>query len=73
MLQIPISRERLEEKRAELAANGITLTGDIGVIDSHGVRAVYSYDGTTLSVEVKGKPFLVSKSYVEGKIKEWLS
>lgn len=54
------------------SSQGIELTGTEGTIEKMGVKAGYTYDGETLTVEVLEKPFLVTKEFVEDRLKEWL-
>ena len=54
------------------SSQGIHLTGPTGTIEKMGVKAGYVYDGETLTVELLEKPFLVTREYVEEKLKEWL-
>ena len=55
------------------SSQGIELSGPTGTIEKMGVKASYAYDGETLTVELIEKPFLVTREYVEGKLKEWLA
>lgn len=72
MLQVPMTREQYNSKVAELAGKGIELAGDRGSVDQSGVTVAYEYDGATLTLDVRHKPFLVTTSYCEAKLREWL-
>lgn len=70
-MNIPITPEQLEAKRASLAANGINIVGDSGEVKSHGCIVDYSYDGATLALTVKHAPWPLSVYYVERHIETY--
>ena len=45
--------------KAELASEGLPLSADHGIVTHSGVTAAYSYDGTTITIDLqKTPPFL---------------
>jgi hypothetical protein len=73
MIQVAMTPAQFDAKRDELLAEqGINLVGMQGSISKSGVGATYTYDGATLKVVITKKPFLVSESYCENKLLEWL-
>jgi hypothetical protein len=71
---IPLTPAQFEAKKAELHANGVSITGPTGKLSHDGVNLSYSYDGVAaLTVVVTSKPFLVPESLVAGKIRDWFS
>jgi hypothetical protein len=72
MIKATLTPDQLEEKRAELkTTEGITLVGNGGTYEGHGVRLTYSYDGSALTVNVDSAPPFM-KGHVEGVIRKWL-
>lgn len=56
-MKYTLTPEQFESKRATLAENGVILTGDSGTFNTHGFSGTFTYDGTTLDVEVQHEPF----------------
>ena len=66
----PAGWEQLKEK---LAAEGVLVSGNAGVIAEDGSRATYRFDGLeTLTIQVTHAPFPLPESVVEGRIREGL-
>ncbi len=55
MLKVAMTRPPYNDKVAELARQGLTLTGDHGEVDEEGVTVAYTYDGDTLTLQVMRK------------------
>ena len=68
-----MTREEFTAKAAELAQNGIQITGDHGEADKDGVTVAYTYQNGTLTLQIMRKPVFVTLGYCEGKLKEWLA
>lgn len=73
MIELRVSRSKLEEARARLRDKGIDLRGDRGEVSANGCTVRYEYEGDALRLEVLRKPFLVSTDHVESKIREWFA
>ena len=73
MIQIPLTPEQFATASAQLAQQGIALTGDQGEISKSGVTAAYAYADGQLSIDIKHKPFFVTTEYCEEQIKGWLA
>lgn len=69
---VMMTRPALEAKRAQLANQGIVLANDSGQFDHSGCTIVFSYFDPTLTIQVVDKPWIVSESKVENKIRELL-
>jgi hypothetical protein len=69
-----LTRAQLEKARADLATQGVTLTGDSGAID-HIIKANYSYDEASeaLTINVTHIPMLVPPGAVKSKIDGWFA
>ncbi len=73
-MQVKMTQGEFDAVAARLkSSQGIELTGPAGTIEKMGLKARYSYDGETLTVEVMDKPSFVTREYVEEKLKEWLA
>jgi hypothetical protein len=72
-MTFPLTPDQLAAKEAVLATNGIYISGPSGTINSHGVTANYSYDGTVLTVTVTGHPWYIPQDVVESKLSAFLS
>jgi hypothetical protein len=72
-MQVKMTQGEFDAVAVRLKGEGIALSGPTGTIEKMGVKAGYSYDGETLTVEVMEKPFLVTREYVEEKLKAWLA
>lgn len=73
MITVAMTPEQFTAKSAQLKAEqGLELTGDSGTLSKDGVIVDYAYDGENLSLNVLHKPFLVSESYVETKLRYWI-
>jgi hypothetical protein len=73
-MKVKMTQDEFDAVAARLkSSEGIALNGPTGTIEKMGVKAGYSYDGETLTVEVMEKPFLVTREYVEEKLKAWLA
>jgi hypothetical protein len=66
----PVTRTQIDAGRPELAKNGITLSGDNGVIEKSHCRIAYSYDEATaeLTLTVVKKPLVISTDYVKSQL-----
>jgi hypothetical protein len=56
-LAFTLTRDQLEQKRAEAKQQGFDIEGDKGDGDSKGVKFSYGYDGSTLRVVIKRVSF----------------
>lgn len=63
-----ISPAELEAKRQQLGKSGITIEGDSGTIQTHGVALSYTYDGATLTVTTVSKPFYIPQSTIDSEL-----
>jgi len=70
---IPITRDELERARVKiLDQQHVTLTGDQGEIEAHGVKLDFAFNGTdTLSFVVEHKPTLLLEGKLESIVREW--
>lgn len=71
MIQIPLTEEQYAQKVQQLVPYGVAITGRAGQIAKDGVTVAYAYDGKTLTLTVKHKPFVLAESYIDGQIKHW--
>lgn len=70
----PLTPQQFAAKKDQLRQNGVAVPDDnAGEIISQGVTVDYSYDGQTLSLTIKDKPFFYPDILVEGRIREWFS
>ena len=73
-MQVKMTSAEFDAVKERLkSSQGIELSGPTGTIEKMGVKASYAHDGETLTVELIEKPFLVTREYVEEKLKEWLA
>ncbi len=73
-MQVKMTQGEFDAVAARLkSSQGIELSGPTGTIEKMGLKARYSHDGETLTVEVLEKPSFVTREYVEEKLKEWLA
>jgi hypothetical protein len=72
-MQFQLTREQFEKCRGDLAAQGVSLTGDSGVINHSGCTVDFAYTEPTLTITVVHKPFIVSESFVESQVSKWFS
>lgn len=72
-ITFPLTPEQFAARKAELEKNGVPITGNAGTISKMGVRVEYVYNGSTLTVTVLKKPFLISEKTLVGKINDWFS
>jgi hypothetical protein len=74
-ITIPLTPAEYVARRQALAANGVQLpAGDSGTLFHDGVAVGCAYNGTdTLTITVTHKPWEVSESFVENKIREWFA
>jgi hypothetical protein len=73
MIQVTMTPAQFAAKQTELAAEGLVLAGNAGMINHAGCAATFAYDGATLTVTVTHAPFLVPKSVVESKVRAFLT
>jgi len=71
----PVTRAQIDAGRPELEKNGITLTGDSGVIEKSHCRIAYAYNeaAAELTLTVLKKPFVVTVGYVKSQLIEALA
>lgn len=75
-ITIPITREKLESKRKDAAAQGFDLpTQDSGEVyySKANVTADYSYDGQVLTITIKKKPFYLFAGVIESALKSFFA
>ena len=74
-ITIPITREKLEGKRKEAAAQGFDLQGDSGEVfySQFKIDASYAYDGMNLRITINKKPWYVPASSIDSAIREWFA
>lgn len=73
MIAIPMTRVQFAEKAEQLQQEqGITITGDHGVLEKDGHSASYIFTGTALQVESLDGNFFTRK-IAEARIKSWLT
>ncbi len=74
-INIALTPEEYAARRQTLAAKGIKLPdGDSGALSYQGVTVQCSYNGAdTLTITVTQKPWIISESYVENKIRAWFA
>ena len=83
MFNLPMTQEVFDAKIVELKAEGVQFynpdsdggnpVAQTGTLNKNGVWADYRFDGEQLTVTATRTPFLVSKLYAEGKMKDWLT
>lgn len=73
MVTISLTPEQFEAKKVEAAQNGISITADSGVIETHGCTFQYAYDGTNLELTALSTPWLISKERAESFAQSELS
>jgi hypothetical protein len=74
-ITVPITREKLEEKRKEAAAQGFKLDGDSGNVfySQFSIDASYKYDGANLVITINKKPWYVPGGSIESAVKGWFA
>jgi hypothetical protein len=72
MIEIPLTPEEFAAKSAQIAKQGIVLTGHEGTIEKMGVKAHWSYTGGVLKIAILDKPFFLSEQSVEDQLRKWL-
>lgn len=73
MVSVKITPEAYAAKSEELRTKeGVIITGLAGSVNKSGVELSYTYDGTTLSVNVLSAPPFM-KGHVEKEITSWLT
>lgn len=78
MIRIPLTRVQFENSKQILRTNGIDWTvgtPNYGTVRHAGVTAEYSYsdESGVLTIQVTNRPFLVSLSAVETRIRQLFS
>lgn len=69
MIVAKVNPSQWEQLKEKLAAEGVLVAGNAGVVSQDDVRADLSYDGSgVLEVTVTHKPLLVPLSVIEGRI-----
>jgi hypothetical protein len=66
----PITRKNFERIKVELEQRGVTLSGDSGVHEAHGVRMSFAYDESrrSLSVSLHRKPMLLPSTVIWNRL-----
>jgi hypothetical protein len=72
MIEIPLSPEEFQSKAAQIAKQGIVLTGNEGTIEKMGVKAHWSYTDGVLKIAILDKPFFLTEQSVEDQLRKWL-
>ena len=75
-ISIPITRDKLEEKRNLLyASKGIKIEGDAATINHDGIQVAFIYDGETLSADLVKVPFKYKmfKGKIKQEITDWFT
>ena len=67
-----LTREQVEKVRAALAAEKINLVGDAGSFKDK-IGGTFSYDGTTLTIDVTDKPMLAKWAWVQDRVEKELT
>ena len=67
---LEVSREQLEEARKQLAAMGLPITGDIGVVSRNGYEATYLYTASEqlLTLTLAKKPWYIPASALRSRL-----
>jgi len=72
MIEIPLTPEEFAAKSAQIAKQGIVLTGNEGTIEKMGVKANWAYADGLLKITILDKPFFLSEASVEEQLRRWL-
>lgn len=72
MVTVPMTEAQFAAATRRLAENGIPLTGREGTLTKDGVTAKYTYNGSTLCIEITERPFLLPLSLIEGRLQAYL-
>ena len=73
-LTFALTSDQFAARKTALAAQGVSITSDAGILDYNGVEVQYSYDGySTLTIIVKHKPLLVPEFEVREVITKWFT
>jgi hypothetical protein len=83
MFNLPMTQEVFDAKIVQLKNEGVQFSNtesdggnpvaQTGTLSKSGVEAEYRFDGEQLTVTAIKTPFLVSKLYAEGKMRDWLT
>lgn len=65
---------KLEQIRAAAAAKQVTFTGDLrgGQFSGMGISGTYSISGSTITVYVATKPFIVTWAYIDSQLRAFI-
>lgn len=71
-LSFSLTPDQFSARKAELAGQGVVISGDTGTLDYKGVEVQYTYDGThALTVTVEHHPFLEPEFAIDSTITKW--
>lgn len=68
---INLTREQFEAARVRLAQQGKKIEGDSATLEANGVTIGVSFHEPTCNIVTIHKPFYISQSAVDSKIKQW--
>lgn len=71
MITAQLTEEQFEQKRKQLADNGVVLAGSSGTVSAKGCTITFSYSGGLLTVNVDKAPFGMH-GMAEREIRQWL-
>lgn len=71
MITAQLTEEQFEQKRQQLADNGVVLTGNSGTVSARGCTITFGYTGGLLTVNVDKAPFGMH-GVAEREIRSWL-
>lgn len=65
------TRQQFEKMRADLAAEGVSLTGDSGTIGKMGCKLAFAYVEPTLTVTVLHGALFIGEHTIEKEVDKW--
>ena len=71
MIQVPMTEAQFASATRRLADNGIHLEGREGTLTKDGITANYNYNGSTLTIDITERPFLLPLSLIEGRLQSY--
>lgn len=74
MITFELDPEQYAQKCKALSArHGLDICGNEGTVEKMGATIKYRYDGSTLTLDITDKPFLISQEQAEQFLKQMVS
>lgn len=74
MKTYPLTPSGFTALRTRLLELGVTLPAeDAGVLSYQGIVLNYNYDGITLTLSIRQKPFIVPSSMIWDQVDKWIA